>query len=198
MEKHPYRSRLALAFACALAVLLAGCGVSATGDTGGASSVSHPATAIATPTATAGTPAHTATAPASNSASGMVTLAVVKAQFMPSEHILLTIHNGGSIPIMAEEHGTSCTMVLLEQLVNGVWQPVLPCVEGFPHPIVGQVPPETTIGVQLLPIATGDAEGTGGMQWPAGTYRAALDYVTNQTTSFSQGTIVYSATFAVG
>lgn len=187
MEKQRRSWRPVLVFGCALAVLLAGCGVTTADDTGGTSSTStSPAAAAAT-----------ATAAASGATSGTITLAVGASQYSASDRIVVTIRNDSGATVYAQQHNTSCSMILLERLVNGAWQPVYPCFDGFPHPTIGQVAAGSTRTVPLIPVITGDVQAAGGIQWQAGTYRAMLTYVTNQTTAFSHGTNVYSATFSV-
>lgn len=193
MEMPGHIQRLTLALGYALILLLAGCGVTATGGASGPQSATSPATATAASHAAA-----TQTAATSGATSGPVTLTVGSAQYAASDRIVVTIHNGSGAPIYAQQHNTSCSMILLERLVNDVWQPVYPCVNGFPHPTVGRVAAASALVVQLVPIVSGDAEATGGVQWPAGTYRATLLYTTNQATAFSQGTAAYSTTFTIG
>lgn len=197
MEKQRRCRRLVLAFACALVAALAGCGVTTAGGAGNTATPSNPTVNPATATASASASAATATATASGATSGAVTLTVGASHYSTSDPIVVTIHNGSKDTTYAEQHNTSCTTILLERLVNGAWQPVYPCVNGFPHPTVSQVAADSTQVVQLVPIVTGDAEGAGGVQWPAGTYRAVLNYTTSQTAAFSQGTIAYSGTFVV-
>ena len=193
MEKQQRCRGSVLALECALVVLLAGCGVTAADRAG---SASNAATNSATATASASAAAATATATVSRAASGVVALTVGTGQYSASDHIVVTIHNGANTTIYAQQHNTSCSVILLERLVNSAWQPVYPCNNGFPHPTVSQIPAGGAQAVRLVPIATGDSEAIGGV-WQAGTYRAALSYVTSQTTSFSQGAIAYSGTFAV-
>lgn len=196
MEKQRRCQRVLLALGCALVVLLAGCGVTTAGsleDTSGASSTT---TNAATATASARASAATATTKASGATSGAVTLSVGAGHYSTSDRVVVTVRNIGDTTIFAQQHNTSCSLILLERLVNGAWQPVYPCNDGFPHPTVGEITPGSTKIVQLVPIVTGNAEAIGG-QWQTGTYRAALSYVTSQTASFSQGTVVYSSTFAV-
>lgn len=196
MKKQRCWRTYALPFACALVAslvaLLAGCGVTTTGGVGTSSTASNAATA----TVSASASAAAATATASGAAAGAVTLSVGASRYAASDRIVVTIHNGGDTSIYAEQHNTSCSLILLERLVNGAWQPVYPCNNGFPHPTVSQLAAGSTQAVQLVPIVTGDAAAAGS-EWQAGTYRAGLSYVTSQAASFSQGTIVYSGTFAV-
>ena len=195
MEKPIHIQRVLIALGSALALVLAGCGTS---PSGGVNGPSHAATSTtATASASAGTSASSATATASGATSGAVTLMVGAAQYAVSDRIIVTIRNGSSATIYVQQHNTSCSMILLEHVVNGAWQPVLPCVNSFPHPTVGRVMPGASFSVQLVPIVSGDAEATGGVQWPVGTYRAMLLYTTSQTTPVAQGTASYSGTFAV-
>lgn len=196
MEKQRRSRHYVLAMGCALVVLLAGCGVTTAGGAGDAGPASSPTANPAAATASASASAATATATASGATSGAVTLSVGAGQYSASDRVVVTIRNGGDTTIFAQQHNTSCSLILLERLVNGAWQPVYPCNDGFPHPTVGEIAAGNAKVVQLVPIVTGNAEGIGG-QWQAGTYRAALSYVTSQTASFNQGTIVYSGTFAI-
>ncbi len=183
-----------LALGCVLVFILASCGVTTHGAAGGPPSAASPATA----TAVASAPVATTTEGTTSGATGgAVTLSVGGARYATSDRILVTIHNAGGTTIYAQQHNTSCSMILLQRLSGGVWLPVFPCVNGLPHPTVGRVAPGSAFGVPLVPVVTGDAEGTDGVTWPVGTYRAALHYTTSQTASFGQGTTVYSATFSV-
>lgn len=183
-----------LVVGCALVLVLAGCGVTARGGAAGSSNATNPATA----TAVASASAATKTAAPTGASRGAVTLSVGGASYATSDRIVVTIHNGGGNTLYIQLHNTSCSMILLQRLAGGVWQPVFPCVNGFPHPTFGHVAPDSSFAVQIVPVVTGDAEGTGGMTWPAGTYRATMHYTTSQATSISQGTTVYSGTFSVG
>lgn len=192
METQVCIRRGLLALGCALIVVLAGCGVTARGGDG----LSPTAASPATPTAAASASAATHTATTSGPTGGAVTLSLGAQSYATTDRIVITIRNGGAT-LYVQQHNTSCSMISLQRLVNGVWQPVFPCVNSFPHPTVSRVAADSSVAVPLVPVVTGDAEGTGGVTWPAGTYRATLLYTTSQTASFGQGTTVYSGTFTV-
>lgn len=193
METQVCIRRGLLALGCALIVVLAGCGVTARGGDG----LSPTAASPATPTAAASASAATHTATTSGPTGGAVTLSLGAQSYATTDRIVITIRNGGGATLYVQQHNTSCSMISLQRLVNGVWQPVFPCVNSFPHPTVSRVAADSSVAVPLVPVVTGDAEGTGGVTWPAGTYRATLLYTTSQTASFGQGTTVYSGTFTV-
>ncbi len=122
---------------------------------------------------------------------GQVTVAVDKTHYAPTDTITVTILNGLATTISTTDHQTNCTVVTLERLVNGAWQPVGACRLMTPTRVV-PISPGTT--VQQL----------GSTAWPAGTYRVAFRYFTEpdgepgQGASPGQGGVVYSATFTIG
>lgn len=180
----------ALVLLAALAMALESCGSSTTTAWAGPQR-SKVSTSTGTATATMTPPAHR---------SGAVTLSVGQAHFASSATIVIVVHNAGSTDIYAREQSTSCSMILLQRLVNGVWQPVSPCLDGFPHSTISTVAPGSAVSVELAPQSASSVEGEGGSgtAWPSGTYRAALSYTASQSANFGQGTLVYSDTFSVG
>ncbi|HEU5440102.1 MAG TPA: hypothetical protein VFU88_12510 [Ktedonobacterales bacterium] len=166
---------------------------------GSATTTGRPALPAANASASAGAAATATTMPAPRSNS-TVALTIGQAHYSSSASIGVTIHNAGSTTVYAREQSTNCSMVSLQRLVNGTWQPVYPCLDGRPHTTLGYVAPGAAVPVELVPQSAGSVEGggSGGASWPAGTYRAALSYTTSQSTAFGQGTLVYSSTFAVG
>ena len=142
------------------------------------------------PGAASGTPRASAT-PRPTSGPGQVTVAVDKTHYAPTDTITVTILNGLATTISTTDHQTNCTVVMLERLVNGAWQPVGACRLMTPTRVV-PISPGTT--VQQL----------GSTAWPAGTYRVAFRYFTEpdgesgQATASAQGGLVYSATFTIG
>jgi hypothetical protein len=186
--------RALTALGCVLMLAVAACGTAGTNGNANRAYDAPPASTTATTTASA-TIAHPSTA-TPKSTGGAVALSVGAAQYAGSSRVAITLHNGRSATIYAQEHGTSCSLVVLERLVNGVWQPVFPCADGFPHPQIVRVDPGAALTIHIAPVVTGDAQGLGAT-WPAGTYRARLQFVTSETIPFSQGAVVYSTTFTV-
>lgn len=157
----------ALGLAAAI-MLLAGCGLSSQTPGNGTSSGS------ATPTAT---PGH-------------VSVTTNKPQYAPSDTVAVTISNGLASDIVAADHQSNCTVVLIQRQDGQNWQPLNPCRVMTPTRLIPFGAGSTT-PVQLQPPASAADHG-----WPSGTYRIAFSY--RQQASFSApATTVYSAQFTV-
>jgi hypothetical protein len=159
-----------------LCVGLAGCGLTTAPDGGGSGVHGSPPAA----------PGSTV-----SSGAGQVTVKVDKGHYAPSDTITVTITNGMAVTtILAYDHQTNCTIVTLERLANGAWQPEAMCKLMTPTRIV-PVPPGA-VALQLTSTA-----------WPAGTYRVAFRYFTKPDGAATPGAApgqsgaVYSATFAI-
>jgi hypothetical protein len=134
---------------------------------------------------------HTSATAQPTSGPGQVTVAVDKTHYAPTDTITVTILNGLAAIISTTDHQTNCTIVTLERLVNGAWQPEGACRLMTPTRVV-PISPGTT--VQQLSSSA----------WPTGTYRVAFRYFTEpdaelgQGATPGQGAVVYSATFTIG
>lgn len=188
---------LTLALLALGAIGLVACGQTTSSGPGGESQKSHEATGTvssATPSGTAQTSSNTVGAPTP----GQVTVSLVgqtnAAQTMAaSQSITVQIANGLSSTIITTDHHTDCTMVTLQQQVNGAWQPVGKCL--------------IMAATRMIPIAGGQSvkqvltpqNGMTGRAWAAGTYRVAFGYsVGSATETPGSGAMVYSATFTIG
>jgi hypothetical protein len=121
---------------------------------------------------------------------GQVTLAVNKPRYATTDPIIMTITNGLATPISTADHHTECTLVTLEHLVDGAWQPVGLCRLMTPTAVVPLDPGLTTEVLGASP------------PWTAGTYRVVLSYFTEPEQARGSGEaaygVVYSADFIVG
>jgi hypothetical protein len=177
----------------ALTVTMAACGVTpggaGTGHVSSAQGGAMPAsTARAVPS-----PTQPARGPA------QVTLVPTMAHYAVSDTIGITVHNGTSQTIYTMAHFTDCSIISLEYRIGGNWQPVQLCADGYPHPVTMSIAPDGQVATPLA-ATTASSNATGGatVQWPAGTYRAVLTYVTRPDQSFGQGTMVSSGSFVIG
>lgn len=184
-----------------LAVGLAACGQTTTGGLGGESKGPQVSTGtVSAGTSSGATPSGTPQSSGGNVAPtpGQVTVSVLapasgSQQHATSESINVVIANGLSSTITTTDHHTDCTMVTLEQQINGAWQPVGRCL--------------IMTATRLIPIAGGQTveqvltpqNGMTARTWPAGTYRIAFAYSSgSETTTPGAGATVYSATFTIG
>jgi hypothetical protein len=150
----------ALGMAGAL-VLLAGCSFSQTpGSTSGSGAV---------------TPGH-------------VTVTTSKPQYRPGDTVAVTIANGLSSGILAADHQSDCTVLLIEHLTGQTWQPQNLCQLKSPTRLIS-FGPGTATPQQLRPPSGQSTSG-----WPTGSYRITLTY--RQSPS-GQDTTIYSAQFTI-
>ena len=150
----------AIGFAGAF-VLLAGCGSSQTPGT----------------TTGSGTPT-----------SGPVSVATGKLQYGASETVEVTITNGLSSAILAADHQSDCTVLVIQHLSGTIWLSLNPCLLKSPTRLIA-FGAGTTTPKRLMPPS-----GSGAAGWPIGTYRIAFTY--RQQASGPE-TTVYSAQFTV-
>ena len=111
----------------AVLTLLASCGPYETNRPTGSTT---PSTAISSPVKTTKpipTPKATPTAPPSSPRTGTVTLSASASTYQPGDTIIFVLNNRSGQTIHFQNHLTDCTVVLLQQLVNGTWVPVAPC-----------------------------------------------------------------------
>jgi hypothetical protein len=117
---------------------------------------------------------------------GTVTLTLGAASYHPNEVISVILSNRSTRTIFFPDHLTYCTVIQLQQWVNGNWASVSLCrleiVTRLHELHAGQ-----SLVVQLFPPPG---------QWTPGLYRAALGYVTVSITG--QRSTIHSAEFQVG
>jgi ABC-type transport system substrate-binding protein len=125
--------------------------------------------------------------PTPTATTGQITLYVGASSYHTSDTIEVTLRNAGDTTIYFLDHLTNCTVIQLQQQVNGKWETVhrcLPLIATRWHTLdAGQ-----SLVVKLAP-------GASNQQWPAGFYRATLSYGTSRETS--PLTPIYSAGFQV-
>lgn len=197
MDRQRRMRQLALAAPIALALALAACAPAMDETSAGAASSPN---SQATPVASAHTPtAAPTTTLQPSSATGQVRLSPSAARYTTADAITIMVHNNTSKTAYAVAHFTDCSIILVERLVAGNWQPVNLCVNGYPHPLVTQIAPGTETTVEVSPTsASSGAQADASSHWPAGTYRAELRYTSSQSTAFGAGISVFSTTFTVG
>ncbi len=148
-------------------------------------------TSLITPTPTTRPSASPSPSPsppltATTTATGNVTLTLGAASYHPNEVISVTLSNQSTRTIFFPDHLTYCTVIQLQQWVNGNWASVSLCrleiVTRLHELHAGQ-----SLVVKLVPLPG---------QWTPGLYRAALGYVTVSTTG--QQSTIHSAEFQVG
>lgn len=155
------------ALGLALAALLAGCGVTAASN--GCQTLAN-------------------SAPTINQ--GVVTIATDHGAYATSNDIVATVTNNTGQPIFTYDHKASCTVLAIQQQVNGAWvapsKTIAGCAEERPTGLVELVPGKAytvTIHAGYLRSAP----------WPAGTYRLVLTYFTSRANVEQVGgTTVYS------
>jgi hypothetical protein len=158
-----------------ISVLLAGCG--------GISQAGSAAQGAGTPTLSA-SESQTATA-SGQPTSGKVTLTLDKQGYTAREMIVVTVENGLSKTIWAEDHHTSCTTLVAEHAQGAAWAAIENCHSLRP----------TT----LAPLSAGATSvrlDTSG--WPTGTYRITLTYSGGDEGAGGPGGAAHSAEFTVG
>jgi len=152
----------------ALILLLAGCGATVAANT----ACQNPA----------------ASAPTINQ--GLVTIATDHSVYATANAIVATVTNGTGQSIYTENHKASCTVLALQQQVNGKWaapsRNIAGCAEAMVTGVVELAPGKPlTVSVH--------AGGLRSVAWPAGTYRLVLTYSTSRTdVAQPNNTTVYS------
>lgn len=191
--------RIALTLVALSLLLFAACGVRTGADSGTAVATSSATAPALTASQTASERSTVSPTPAPSSGTGQMRLIPGAAHYAPSDTITVTIHNGTGATVYALAHSTDCSVILIQRFLAGAWQPVHPCVGGFPHPVVTEIGAGATTTVNLPPMAPGsDAQPGVSPQWAAGTYRAALMYTSSRSATLSGGQVILSSAFVVG
>jgi hypothetical protein len=120
--------------------------------------------------------------------SGHVTVTASKAQYGPTETVSVTIANGLSSGILAADHQSDCTVLLIEYLTGQTWQAQNLCRLKSPTRLIS-FGAGTATSQLLHPPSGPNASG-----WSVGTYRIAFTY--RQSPSGPE-TTVYSAQFTI-
>ena len=144
-------------------------------------------TSVITPTPTTKpSPSPSPSLTATTTAIGTVTLTLGAASYHPHEVISVTLSNRSTGTIFFLDHLTYCTVIQLQQWVNGSWASVSLCrleiVTRLHELHAGQ-----SLVVKLVPPPG---------RWTPGLYRATLSYVIVSITG--QQSTIHSAEFQVG
>lgn len=115
-----------------------------------------------------------------------ILLQVGATSYQQESTILVTIRNQSKQTISFADHQTNCTVLLLERQQANAWTPLAPC--------------KLMIKTRLLSLKAGEtlevklnAPG----RWPAGLYRARLDYQMGPGPEAGTSHTAYSSTFPV-
>jgi len=120
--------------------------------------------------------------------SGIVTAALSKQQYATGDTISVTLGNGLASTILAADHQSDCTVVVVEYLSQQTWQPRNLCQLKSPTRFV-PVNAGATLTQQVHPPTAGGTTG-----WPSGTYRIAFTY---RLSASGTDTTIYSAQFTI-
>jgi hypothetical protein len=128
--------------------------------------------------------------------SGPVSIATDHTTYTPAQGIQVTVKNGLSEDIYALDTRASCSILGLEQQVNGAWQ-----ASNASRCPLGRIARQVRIGKGQSYTATIQPGGPGvrNAAFPNGTYRLVLVYSTGVVSpgSSSHATTIYSATLTV-
>lgn len=119
----------------------------------------------------------------------LVVLHVGATSFHAGERVRVTIRNQGKQTISFSDHKSNCTVLLFEHQVGSSWEAVAPC-KLMIMTRLHSLQAGATVDVEFLPSPG----------WPAGTYRAKLDYSVQSSVPDSGSGIpktVYSSEFRV-
>ena len=186
------RRRFMLRSACGVAILAVAVttGMVACGGSSGdaAAPDGTQVTSVSTRTITSSMPTANPAGgtPPSTAAPGPVRLVLGKTQYHPGDLATVTIENGLSHVISTTDHHSSCSLLQLEKLVNGAWQPIGKCNTQTPTRIVELAAGSATQQQVGMPTGTG----------VAGTYRMMLTYGAGGAPASDAGP-AYSSTFTV-
>lgn len=115
-----------------------------------------------------------------------VTLQMGATGYARGSTISVTIQNQSGQTIYFADHRTNCTVLLLEQQVNGAWEPVAPC--------------RLMIATRLHALKTGETSTITIVttdRWSTGHYHSRLDYSFQQDAGVNGPTPVYSNMFTL-
>jgi hypothetical protein len=127
--------------------------------------------------------------PPSGPPTALVVLHVGTTSYQAGETVRVTIRNQGTHTISFSDHKSNCTVLLFEHQVGSSWEAVASC-KLMIMTRLHSLQAGATVDVALLPSPG----------WPAGTYRAKLDYsVQSSVPDSGSGTpkTVYSSEFRV-
>ena len=123
---------------------------------------------------------------ATTTAAGNVTLTLGAASYHPHEVISITLSNRSTGTIFFPDHLTYCTIIELQQWVNGSWASVSLCRLEIATRLHELHAGQNLVGKLVPPPG----------QWFPGLYRATLSYLVASTTG--QRSTIHSAEFQVG
>ena len=107
---------------------------------------------------------------------GSIRVTTNRADYAPNDAIAVTVRNTLSTAIYAVDTQASCSILALDYLVNGVWQPsqVAQCPQKRPARSV-----KIDAGATYTATITAGYPGLQQLPFPAGSYRLVLTYTTS-------------------
>jgi hypothetical protein len=124
---------------------------------------------------------------------GQVRLSMGKPRYATHDTIDVTIYNGLTTSVFAQDNHSGCTLVTLLRSVNGSWQAQGLCVNMMPTHHFVEIP----VGASIAQLLTPGYDDSAGLLWPAGTYRVAFAYVTSLTQEIGESTAIDSPPFVI-
>lgn len=97
-----------------------------------------------------------------------VSITLDNAGFQATGAVNVTIHNGSNQTIMATDHHSYCTMVTVQQQINGVWTALAPCKLMIATRAI-EIATQTTMTQKVSATTSG---------WAKGTYRITFGFIT--------------------
>lgn len=169
---------VSLALVVGLCLAIGACGVSTSTQLGTKAAPTQTINLTPFPSATAVaaltvTPVH-----------GVVTISLDKAQYHSGDLAIVTVANGLAQSISTTDHKSSCSIVQLEEQVNGSWQAVEPCRLQTPTLVVEIA--KGSVTEQKISIPSTPA-----------TYRVTLSYSGGGEGAGGPGGVVHSAEFTI-
>jgi hypothetical protein len=124
--------------------------------------------------------------------SGKITLRLNKQHYALNESVTVTITNGLSSEINAIDHLTNCSVVTLERLSDGKWQPLGICVLRTATRLV-PIAAGASLNQTLAPTSRSSGNSN---TWVQGTYHIVFSY--GNDTSITSVAKVISPEFQIG
>ncbi len=181
----PPLSRVGRLLPVALVLVLAACGVTTTSEQQPGGTSGTPTAAAASTATPGGTPVP------SVPPTGAITLTTDHASYTTSGAIIVTLSNHRSTSVFAFDHQTSCTILTLQRQTASGWQAVGGCAQGR-MTVQVEIKAGASMSITIAPSA-GQIHPA---PWPAGTYRAVLNYAL-QKQEMATGAMAASPMFTI-
>lgn len=117
-----------------------------------------------------------------------VSLTIDQTALQTTGVLTVTIQNDGSQTITGTDHHTNCTMVTVQQQINGVWTDLAPCKQMIATRAIDLAPQKS------ITQHVGSGPQTASSRWASGNYRVTFTYFFQ---GASNATMSATATFVV-